>query len=73
MKNPCKKDCKGRSADCHVMCGKYREYYEWNQQRIEQEARERKAEQALCEESNKRAARIQRSVRKDIRLKTWGT
>ena len=28
-RNPCKKDCSGRSATCHGECEKYKEWREW--------------------------------------------
>lgn len=73
MKNPCRQDCKGRSADCHSMCGKYRAYYEYNRQKNEQRQQRQQAEAALCEMSNKRAARMQRHMKRDIKLEKWGT
>ena len=28
-RNPCKRDCQGRSATCHGECEKYKEWREW--------------------------------------------
>jgi len=35
MKNPCVKDCPGRSQDCHGRCEKYREWKAFNDKRRE--------------------------------------
>ena len=29
MKQPCEKDCEGRSSDCHAICPKWKEWEKW--------------------------------------------
>ena len=36
MKNPCRKDCPGRSPTCHIDCEAYQEFFE-ERKRINQE------------------------------------
>lgn len=73
MKNPCTQNCKDRSADCHPTCKRYLKFFEYSRKKSEKRIRERQAAQALCEMSSKRAARMQRHVKRDIKLDDqWG-
>ena len=73
MKNPCTKNCKNRSADCHSTCDRYREFFQHNRKQNEKDLQGRRAAQALSEMSSKRAARMQRHVKRDIKIEdVWG-
>lgn len=40
MRNPCKKDCPGRSPTCHAECGAYLDFYAWCKETREQERKQ---------------------------------
>lgn len=37
MKQPCKKDCEGRSGECHATCEKWKAWEEWKFKHYEDE------------------------------------
>lgn len=40
MRNPCKKDCPGRSPTCHAECDVYLDFYAWCKETREQERKQ---------------------------------
>lgn len=71
MKAPCM-DCQERAPACHAGCGRYLEYRRNLDEEKERRRKKKAAAAELSEMSNRRADRIQRHEKRDIRLKHWG-
>ncbi len=71
MKAPCL-DCPQRAAACHAGCGRYLEYRRNLDEEKERRWKRKTADAELADMSNKRADRIQRHEKRDIRLRHWG-
>ena len=71
MKNPCQKNCNGRSPDCHATCEKYLAFYQHNREQNAQKEMEFLAERVLIGKSRATAARMQRRLRKEIKMRFW--
>jgi hypothetical protein len=44
VRNPCKKDCPGRSATCHAECDAYLEFHNWNRKQYAERLKQQPAE-----------------------------
>ena len=71
MRAPCK-NCPERYVGCHAECEKYLEFYQSMRQLNAATQERKKADNALKDMTVKRANRIARHLRKDIKLDDWG-
>ena len=71
MKTPCS-NCREREAACHTSCERYLEFRRIKNEELVSRRKRKSADAELSEMSRKRADRIQRYMKRDIRLKNWG-
>ena len=71
MSPPCK-GCQEREATCHTRCERYLNYRRILDEKAACRSRKRAADAELADMSGKRADRIQRCTRRDIKLHNWG-
>jgi len=72
MRIPCGRDCPDRNAECHAVCEQYREYRKVKDEEAVERQRKREADAELSEMSRKRADRIQRYTKRDIKINNRG-
>ena len=63
MRNPCARDCAGRSATCHSTCEAYLDFRSWSMMQYEDKLREQKANSYIHDQieiSRKTARRSKR-------------
>ena len=63
-KQPCKQDCKNRSARCHAECDLYLEWFKAHNAELEKKGLERIAESNYCEHLKARSKRIYKNRRR---------
>jgi len=71
MKTPCS-NCREREPACHASCQRYIEYRMMKNEELMDRRKKKEADAELSDMSNKRADRIQRYMKRDIRLINWG-
>jgi hypothetical protein len=72
MRIPCGRGCPDRNAECHAICERYREYRKVKDKEAVERQRRREADAELSEMSRKRADRIQRYTKRDIKINNRG-
>lgn len=71
-KDICPKDCPRRSAECHATCEEYLAFVKQNEEERAERLRKAQANSMMADVRVKRAQRIQRNLRKDMKIKRWG-